>query len=107
MKKFLVPSLLVLLVAGLGQRESKAGSFSIGISIGDNHRHSRPPVVVAQPPVVYAPPVVCAPPVVVARPQVVYAPVRSPYYVRECEHRHGHYRHGHDHGYRDRGHGWR
>ena len=99
MKKFLVPSLMALLVAGLGQRDAKAGSFSIGISIGDSHRHSRPPVVVARPPVVYAPaPAVCAPPVVVARPQVVYAPVRSPYYVRECEHRHGHYRHGH--GYR-------
>jgi hypothetical protein len=95
MKKFLVPSLLVLLVAGLGQRESTAGSFSIGISIGDSHRHSRPPVVVAQPPVVYAPPVVCAPPVVVARPPVVYAPAYSPYYVRECERRD--YRHGHGH----------
>ena len=104
MKKFLVPSLLALLVAGLGQRESSAGSFSIGISIGDSHRHSRPPVVVA-PPVVYTQPAVCAP-VVVARPQVVYAPVRSPYYVRECEHRHGHYRHGH--GYRHQhGPGWR
>lgn len=96
MKKFLVPSLLMLFAAGLGQQEAKAGSFSIGISIGDDHRH-RPPVVVA-PPVIYArPPVVVAcPPVVVMQPR--RDDCEHGYYVRECEHRH--YRGGH--GWNDR-----
>ena len=73
MKKVLVPGLLVAMAMGLASRQANAGGFSIGISIGDNHRHapvqviSAPPVIVAQP----AP--VCAPPVVVAQPTVVYS----------------------------------
>lgn len=106
MKKFLVPSLLVLFAAGLGQQNAKAGGFSIGISIGDNHRYQPPPVVVAppppavvvsRPPVVYAPAQeVCAPapaPVVVVQPRPVEY---SGYYVREYEHRPVYYGHGHD-----------
>src|SRR3954468_19828385 len=86
MKKFLVPSLLMLFAAGWGQQQAKAGSFSIGISIGDDHRHHTPPVVVAAPPVLISrPPVVCAPP-----PVVVVQPRRDDCdrgyaYVRECE----------------------
>jgi hypothetical protein len=73
MKKFLVPTLLVLFAAGLGQRESKAGGFSIGISIGDNHRYAAPPVVLAPPPMVISrPPVIVAQaPVCVPQPPVV------------------------------------
>jgi len=97
MKKFLVPSLLMLFAAGWGQQQAKAGSFSIGISIGDDHRHHAPPVVVAAPPVVILrPPVVCAPP-----PLVVVQPRRDDCdrgyaYVRECERYPVHYRHAHD-----------
>jgi hypothetical protein len=97
MKKILVPSLLMLFAAGLGQQQAKAGSFSIGISIGDDHRHHAPPVVVAAPPVVISrPPVACAPPpVVVVQPRgddcdSGYA------YVRGYERRPVYYRHGHD-----------
>jgi hypothetical protein len=74
MKKLIVPVLLVLFAMGLSQREAKAG-FSIGISIGDSHRHS-PPVVVAPRPVI-----ISRPPVVVAAP--VCEPPRV--IVRECE----------------------
>jgi len=97
MKKFIVPSLLMLFAAGLGQQNAKAGSFSIGISIGDDHRHYAPPVVVAAPPpavVVSRPVEACAPPpVVVVQPR----PVNYPgYYVREYERRPVYYGHGHD-----------
>lgn len=97
MKKFIVPSLLMLFAAGLGQQNAKAGGFSIGISIGDSHRHQAPPIVVAAPPpavVVSRPAEVCAPaPVVVVQPRPVVYPS---YYVRECERRPVIYRHGHD-----------
>ena len=104
MKKFIVPSLLVLFAAGLGQQNAKAGGFSIGISIGDNHRHQAPPVVVAAPPpavVVSRPAEVCAPPpvacdpapVVVVQPRPVYYPG---YYGHGYEHRPVYYGHGHD-----------
>lgn len=86
MKKFLVPSLLMLFAAGLGQQNAKAGSFSIGISIGDDHRYHAPAVVVSRPPVA------CAPaPVVVVQPRPVDYPG---YYVRECERRPVYYGYG-------------
>ena len=103
MKKFIVPSLLMLFAAGLGQQNAKAGGFSIGISIGDNHRYHAPGVVAAPPPaiVVSRPAEVCAPapvvcdpaPVVVVQPRPIYYPG---YYARGYEHRPVYYGHGHD-----------
>jgi hypothetical protein len=96
MKKFLVPSLLALIVAGVAQRQANAGSFSIGISIGDDHRRHGPPPVIVAPPVVARPPVCAAQPpvVVVSRPQYC----ERGYYVRECErpywYRHDRHWHG-------------
>src|SRR5438477_11511890 len=97
MKKFLVPSLLMLFATGLAQQEAKAGSFSIGISIGDDHRRYAPPIVYAPPQVISRPAVVCAEPqVVVVQPRRDDCD-RGYAYVRECEHpygwRYGHYRH--------------
>src|SRR5205085_2446356 len=76
MKKLIVPTLLVLFAAGATQ--AKAG-FSIGISIGNDHRHAPPPVIVHRPP-----------PVVISRPPVVVVPRRDdcdrpPVYVKECD----------------------
>jgi hypothetical protein len=124
MKKILVPAVLMMVLAGLGSQKANAGSFSIGISIGDSHRHHSPPVVVAPPPVVVArPPVVyapapCAPaPVVVVRPGYGYGHYHGGYAVRTCSFNHRHDRgcdygrggyggrdYGHDRGH-DRGHG--
>jgi hypothetical protein len=73
MKKLIVPVLVVLFAAGMSQRQAKAG-FSIGISIGDSHRHNAPVIV--------------APPQVISRPAVVVAPPPcepAPVVVRECE----------------------
>ena len=86
----------MLFAVGLGQQKANAGSFSFGISIGDNHRHPAPPVVLAPPQIISAPPVVVAQPqVVVAEP--VCAP--APHYVAVREYGRG--------GYWGRGrHGW-
>jgi hypothetical protein len=73
MKKLIIPGFLMLFAIGLGQQKANAGGFSFGISIGDNHRHPAPAVVLAPPQII------CAPPVVVAQPQVVVAePVCAP-----------------------------
>jgi hypothetical protein len=120
MKKVLVPGLLALMAVGMAQRQANAGGFSIGISIGDDHRHrpaqviSAPPVIVAQPAPVYAPaqivyaqptvavPQVCSEPqVVIVQPQPRYVTIggwvpygRYDHYGRDW---HGHYESRYEH----------